>query len=94
MTTASATAASDTPTPYFEGSPAAREFIERNDANALLDTGSLVLDERRKRPRYFDGRFLAARDLTREQTYFLTRQADLGRAGGSGVVARSGRVSR
>jgi alkylation response protein AidB-like acyl-CoA dehydrogenase len=29
MTTASATAASDTPTPYFEGSPAAREFIER-----------------------------------------------------------------
>lgn len=67
-------------------SGSAREFIERNDANALLDTGSLVLDERRKRPRYFDGRFLAARDLTREQTYFLTRQADLGRAGGSGVV--------
>lgn len=43
-------------------------------------------DERRRRPLYFDGRFLAARDLTREQDYFLARQADLGRAGGAGVV--------
>jgi hypothetical protein len=43
-------------------------------------------DERRRRSLFFDGRFLTARDLTREQTYFLTRQADLGRAGGVGVV--------
>jgi hypothetical protein len=27
------------------------------------------------------------RDLTREQTYFLTRQSDLGRSGGTGVIA-------
>jgi uncharacterized protein (DUF3084 family) len=47
---------------------------------------SLVLDPRRRRPLYFDGRFLAARDLVAEQNYFLTRQADLGRAGGFGVV--------
>ena len=47
---------------------------------------SLVVDDRRRRPLYFDGRFLAARDLVREQNYFLTRQADLGRAGGFGVV--------
>lgn len=47
---------------------------------------SLVLDKRRRRPLYFDGRFLAARDLVAEQNYFLTRQADLGRAGGFGVV--------
>ncbi|HEU4451617.1 MAG TPA: hypothetical protein VFR81_01115, partial [Longimicrobium sp.] len=48
--------------------------------------GSLVVDNRRRRPLFFDGRFLAARDLVREQNYFLTRQADLGRAGGFGVV--------
>jgi hypothetical protein len=47
---------------------------------------SVVIDNRRRRPLYFDGRFLAAADLTREQLYFLTRQADLGRAGGFGVV--------
>jgi hypothetical protein len=35
---------------------------------------------------YFDGRFLAARDLTRDQDYFLVRQSDLARAGGMGVV--------
>lgn len=46
-----------------------------------------IRDDRRRRPLYFDGRFLAARDLTREQDYFLSRQADLGRAGGFGVVA-------
>jgi hypothetical protein len=48
--------------------------------------GNIFLDETRRRPLYFDGRFLAARDLTREQTYFLSRQAELGRAGGYGVV--------
>ena len=39
-----------------------------------------------QRPRWFDGRFLAARDLIREQQYFLTREADLGQAAGSGVA--------
>lgn len=46
----------------------------------------LVTDPRRTRPRWFDGRFLAARDLANEQNYFLVRQADHGRAGGSGVI--------
>jgi hypothetical protein len=48
--------------------------------------GNIFLEETRRRPLYFDGRFLAARDLTREQAYFLSRQAELGRAGGYGVV--------
>lgn len=47
----------------------------------------LFRDEGRRRPLYFDGRFLAARDLTREQDYVLARQADLCRAGGFGVVS-------
>jgi len=65
---------------------AARELIDINEFSKLDKTGTVITDDRRRRPRYFDGRFLAARDLTREQTYFLTRQSDLGRAVGSGVV--------
>ncbi|WP_437755035.1 hypothetical protein [Sorangium sp. So ce1389] len=46
-----------------------------------------LYDGGRRRPLYFDGRFLSARDLTREQDYVLSRQAALGRAGGFGVVS-------
>ncbi len=53
---------------------------------SLRTAGVLIEDARRERPRYFDGRFLAARDLTRDQEYILTRQADLGQAAGSGVA--------
>src|SRR5262245_37213520 len=56
-------------------------------------SGALVLDSSRRRPLYFDGRFLAARDLVREQDYFLQRQADLGRTAGFGIV-RGLQVSR
>lgn len=48
--------------------------------------GSLVIDSQRTRPYWFDGRFLAARDLQREQDYFLQRQADLGQAAGFSVI--------
>lgn len=50
------------------------------------ETGSLVLDGMRKRPRYFDGKFLTAADLTRDQDYIRQRQDDLARATGTGVV--------
>jgi hypothetical protein len=52
----------------------------------LINQEVLVGDPRRWRPRWFDGRFLSASDLQGEQNYFLIRQADLGRAGGSGVI--------
>src|SRR5690606_34232019 len=55
--------------------------IERREAAQLL-----VRDERRVRPRYHDGRFLTAADLTREQLYILTRQADLAAARRGGVI--------
>lgn len=58
-----------------------RELLERG-----LREGTIIIDQRRRLSHYFDGRLLTARDLTREQTYFLSRQADLGRAGGAGVV--------
>jgi hypothetical protein len=64
----------------------ARAQVDQDTLEQLRRSGTLVVDERRRRPLYFDGRFLTARDLTREQQYFLARQADLGRAGGTGVV--------
>lgn len=56
------------------------------DRQRLIDQDVLVGDPRRWRPRWFDGRFLAASDLRGEQNYLLVRQADLARAGGCGVV--------
>jgi hypothetical protein len=64
-----------------------RELIAPEDVARLRAAGALIEDGRRHRPRWFDGRFLAARDLIREQQYFLTREADLGQAAGSGVAA-------
>ena len=66
---------------------AARERVGAADVPGLRRAGVLVEDARRERPRWFDGRFLAARDLIREQQYFLAREADLGRAAGSGVAS-------
>jgi hypothetical protein len=63
----------------------ARDRLDGDEVRKLRPTGALIIGERR-RPLYFDGRFLAARDLTREQNYFLSRQADLARAGGGGVA--------
>ena len=68
-------------------SGAARAQIDIAEVRELRKRGVLAEDARRERPRYFDGRFLAARDLTRDQQYFLTREADLGRAAGSGVAS-------
>ncbi len=64
-----------------------RERLDPDEVAQLQGTGVLIPHEQRNRPFYFDGRFLAATDLTREQQYFLSRQAELGRAGGSGVVS-------
>src|SRR5262249_27746169 len=58
-----------------------------DEANALKSSGTLIIDERRTRTRYFDGRFLAAKDEIRDQNYFLMRLADLGRAAGTGIVS-------
>ncbi len=64
-----------------------RTFLDDAEQARLRSIGGLVTDSRRSRPRYFDGRFLAARDLTADQQYVLTRQADLGRAAGAGIAS-------
>lgn len=52
------------------------------DLTSQLNSGAVVLDSRRTRPMWFDGRFLSADDLEREQNYFLLREADLGQGSG------------
>ncbi len=47
---------------------------------------SLILAGRATRPLWFDGRFLSACDLQREQNFFLRKQAHLGKAAGFGVL--------
>jgi len=61
-------------------------LLTREDMEALLGDSALVLDGLRRRPRYFDGRFLTGADLSRDQDYVRQRQADLARACGTGVV--------
>ena len=63
-----------------------RVTLSQNELATYQGTGSVILNSQRTRPLWFDGRFLAARDLAREQDYFLQRQADLGQAAGFGVV--------
>ena len=63
-----------------------RTFISLESALRLREANLLVEESHRVRPRYFDGKFLAARDLTRDQAYFLARQSGFARALGSGVV--------
>jgi hypothetical protein len=55
-------------------------------ALGILPKAAIVLDERRSRPVWFDGLFLTAAALAREQSFFLSRQADLARTLGAGVV--------
>lgn len=62
-----------------------RERIDPAQIESLQRHNLLIPDGRRQRPRWFNGRFLTAADLTREQNYLLARQADLGRAAGAGV---------
>ena len=63
-----------------------RERVDVDELRRLKEAGAVYLDPRRSRPLWFDGRFLKAHDLNREQNYFLTRQADLAVATGTGVI--------
>lgn len=63
------------------------EVVLRSDMEDMFGSGTLILDGLRRRPRYFDGRFLTGADLTRDQDYVRQRQADIARAGGSGVIS-------
>jgi hypothetical protein len=62
-------------------------MFAREDLEDQLGTGPLILDGMRRRPHYFDGRFLTGADLTRDQDYVRQRQADMARSAGTGVIS-------
>jgi hypothetical protein len=66
-----------------------RDEISQVDGRgqAVLGAGAVILNSGNARPLYFQGRFLTAEDLTRDQNYFIQRQAVLGRAAGAGIVS-------
>ena len=64
-----------------------RSVLAREDVEDQVEQGPLILDGLRRRPRYFDGKFLTGADLTRDQDYVRQRQADMARAGGAGVIS-------
>ncbi|MGA9582585.1 MAG: hypothetical protein WBR13_11530 [Allosphingosinicella sp.] len=63
-----------------------QDIFAREDVEDQIGAGPLILDGLRRRPHYFDGRFLTGADLTRDQDYIRQRQADMARSGGSGVI--------
>jgi hypothetical protein len=67
-------------------SGSSREPIDAQEFSRLKQVGAIALNAGRNRPFYFDGRFLTAADLTRDQLYVLSRQADLAKARGVGIV--------
>jgi hypothetical protein len=62
-----------------------RLALTDEEVQAGLRAGTLIMDGRRRRPNYFDGRFLTAADLTADQAYVLSRLSDLARSQGEGV---------
>lgn len=63
-----------------------RKKIEVAELQEHRKNRTIVEDERRRRPLWFDGRFLDAKALTAEQHYFLSRQADIAQVIGVGVA--------
>jgi hypothetical protein len=63
-----------------------RSVHVREEVEDQYEQSPLILDGYRRRPRYFDGKFLTGADLTRDQDYVRQRQADMARAAGGGVI--------
>lgn len=68
----------------------ARELVDLSELLQAQNKGTIVTDDRRRRPLWFDGRFLDAQALNAEQDYFLARQNDFGRVAGFGVITGLG----
>jgi len=68
----------------------AREKVDLAELQKWREKGTIITDDRRRRPLWFDGRFLDARALNAEQGYFLARHSDYGRIAGFGVITGLG----
>ena len=67
-----------------------RDRIDLAEFLKWREKGTIITDDRRRRPLWFDGRFLDANALNAEQGYFLARQSDYGRVAGFGVITGLG----
>lgn len=65
---------------------AVRTGAEQTLLAAQINAGAIVVDSGRRRPFYFDGRFLTANDLIADQDYIRARQSDLAQAMGAGII--------
>jgi len=65
---------------------ASHTILKPTQLTSYQGTGTVVEGSQHSRPFWFNGRFLAAHDLRRDQNYFLMRQASLGKAAGFGVI--------
>ncbi|HTU67547.1 MAG TPA: hypothetical protein VMF52_16475 [Steroidobacteraceae bacterium] len=63
-----------------------RSAADQQALEAAIAAGTVVVDTARRRPFYFDGRFLTAADLSADQDYARARQSDLAQAIGAGIV--------
>ena len=66
----------------------ARELVGVEAYSEARANGTLIIDDRRRRPLWFDGRFLDAAALNSEQNYILGRQADIAQVAGVGADAQ------
>lgn len=63
-----------------------RSAADQKALESALNSGTIIVDNARRRPFYFDGRFLTAADLSADQDYIRARQSDFGQAIGAGVI--------
>lgn len=63
-----------------------KSVAQQDELSNAINAGTLIVDPARRRPFYFDGRFLTASDLTADQDYVRARQSDLAQAIGAGVI--------
>lgn len=64
-----------------------RETISAAELENYEELGSLIIDDRRRRPLWFDGRFLDADALNQQQRYYIAKQEDVAQLIGVGVMS-------
>ena len=62
-----------------------RPIISGAELDAYQKSGNLILDDRRRKPLWFNGRFLEADALNQQQNYYIAKQEDIARLVGTGV---------
>lgn len=64
-----------------------REIYKASELEKFQKAGSVIVDDRRRRPLWFDGRFLDAAALNQQQQYYISKQEDIGQLLGTGIIS-------